>query len=98
MDPKRIGVADDDALEITWKDGAVSRYTPRDLRLACPCANCVEEWTGRPILDPATVPAEIKLLSTDLVGRYALTFKWTDFHDTGIFPFDMLREMAGLEA
>ena len=96
MDPKSINVTEADELEIVWKDDAVSRYTPRQLRLACPCAQCVEEWSGNNLLDPDSVPENILLLNTDLVGRYALTFKWSDFHETGIFSFDLLRSLAGL--
>jgi DUF971 family protein len=96
MDPKGINTTEADELEIVWKDDAVSRYSPRQLRLACPCAQCVEEWTGKRLLDPGTVPENILLLNTDLVGRYALTFKWSDFHETGIFSFEMLRKLAGL--
>jgi DUF971 family protein len=96
MDPKSIHTTEADELEIVWKDEAVSRYTPRQLRLACPCAQCIEEWSGKKLLDPDSVAADILLLSTDLVGRYALTFKWSDFHETGIFSFDRLRELAGL--
>jgi DUF971 family protein len=96
MDPKSIQTTEADELEIVWRDEAVSRYTPRQLRLACPCAQCVEEWSGKKLLDPDSVADNILLLSTDLVGRYALTFKWSDFHETGIFSFDRLRELAGL--
>jgi len=96
MDPKSINTTETDELEIVWKDDAVSRYSPRQLRLACPCAQCVEEWTGQRLLDPGTVSENILLLNTDLVGRYALTFKWSDFHETGIFSFEMLRKLAGL--
>ena len=97
MDPKKIDVLPSNELEVVWQDGAVSQYTPRQLRLACPCAQCVEEWTGERLLDPGSVAEDILLLSTDLVGRYALTFKWSDFHQTGIFPFEMLRKLSGLE-
>ncbi len=96
MDPKSIDVTDTNDLRITWKDDAVSLYSPRQLRLACPCAQCVEEWTGRKVLDPSTVSEDIHLLNTDLVGRYALTFKWSDFHETGIFTFELLRKLADL--
>lgn len=97
MDPKKIDVLDTNELQIIWKDEAVSKYIPRQLRLACPCANCVEEWTGRKILDVDSVPEGILLLNVELVGRYALTFKFGDFHEAGIFTFELLRKLGGLE-
>ncbi|MEE2887201.1 MAG: DUF971 domain-containing protein [Planctomycetota bacterium] len=98
MDPKKIDVTETDELQIVWQDEVVSLYTPRQLRLACPCAQCVEEWTGEKILDPASVSEEILLLNVDLVGRYALNFKWSDFHETGIFTFELLRKLGGLDS
>lgn len=41
---------------------------------------------------------DISLRNTDLVGRYALTFVWSDGHQTGIFSFDYLRQLAGLDS
>ena len=98
MDPKKIDVIETDQLQIVWQDEAVSLYTPQQLRLACPCAQCVEEWTGEKILDPNSVSEEILLLNVDLVGRYALNFKWSDFHETGIFTFELLRKLGGLDS
>ena len=66
--------------------------------LASANAPFIEELYGQFASDPASVPEDILLLNTDLVGRYALNFKWTDFHETGIFSFDLLRKMAGLDA
>jgi DUF971 family protein len=96
MDPKKIDILDTGELKIVWKDAATSQFSPRDLRLACPCAQCVEEWTGRKLLDEGTVADGIVLLDVSLVGRYALTFKWSDLHETGIFTFDLLRRMGNL--
>ena len=96
--PKSIEPVSPDELRIEWKDGAVSFYRARQLRLACPCAQCVEEWTGRKLLEEGQVSADISIRNTDLVGRYALTFVWSDGHQTGIFSFDYLRQLAGLDA
>lgn len=93
--PKKADLVSPFTFRIEWKDGAVSDYRARDLRLACPCASCVEESTGRPLLDPATVKQDILLLGAELVGRYGLSFVWSDGHKTGIFAWPRLRELGG---
>lgn len=93
--PRAVDLVSPFLLKITWKDGIVTEHTARDLRLACPCAGCIEETTGRALLDPTTVPADILLLVHELVGRYALAFTWSDFHKTGIFSWPYLRRLAG---
>jgi DUF971 family protein len=82
------------ALEITWPGGQVDRHAFAALRAACPCANCVDEWTGARILDPATIPLEIKITAMQLVGNYALKIVWSDGHDTGLYTWKKLREIA----
>jgi len=90
-------------VEIKWSDAHDSRYAFRDLRLACPCALCVDEWTGEPRLDPRTVPMDVRPLEVRSVGRYALQFTWSDAHNSGIYTYDKLRALdrtapaAGIE-
>jgi DUF971 family protein len=60
----------------------------------CPCAQCVNEYTGERVLDPAGVSDELTVETLDLVGRYALTFRWSDGHQTGIYSFRLLRELC----
>ena len=74
-----------------WPDGHVTIYPARDLRLACRCASCIEEMSGRPILDPATVPPTIRANSMELAGQYAVIITWSDGHSTGIYNFRDLR-------
>lgn len=90
MIPKSI-TRRDDGLIIDW-DGAghEARFPARDLRLACPCAGCVEEMTGRPLLDPASVPADVAPATLSLVGAYGLRVQWSDGHGTGIYTFAAL--------
>jgi ATP-binding protein involved in chromosome partitioning len=82
----------DDGLHIEWTEGAQEVFHPaRELRLACPCAACVEEMSGRPLLDPATVPADVRPVTVALVGAYGLRILWSDGHGTGIYTFERLR-------
>lgn len=93
--PERVEPTEDGRrLRIMWRDGHVSEYEPRALRLACPCAACVEEMTGRPLLNPAAVPADVMPHAIRYVGRYALRFDWSDGHETGIYPWDLLRRVC----
>ena len=85
---------DGERLRIDWRDGHRSEYPPRYLRLQCRCAGCVEEMSGRPVLIPASVPADVYPLGIRYVGRYALRFDWSDGHATGIYPFGLLREIC----
>lgn len=97
--PDEIGPTEDGtALRIRWGDGHVSTYEPRYLRIRCPCARCVEELTGRRILEPDSVPEGIYPRAIRYVGSYALRFDWSDGHDTGIYPFEFLREICPCEA
>lgn len=93
--PLEIGPTEDQTrLRIRWKDGHVSEYEPRYLRQCCPCAGCVEEMTGRPLLDPDSVSPDVYPLEIEYVGRYALQFHWSDGHRTGIYPYDQLRRIC----
>jgi ATP-binding protein involved in chromosome partitioning len=92
--PAAVEQAGPDTLRIRWSDGADHLYPVRELRLACRCAHCVEEMTGRPLLDESGVPADVRPLRIRSVGRYALQFDWSDGHDTGIYTFEYLRQIG----
>lgn len=81
----------DDGILIEWDDAGHQGFFPaRALRLACPCAGCVEEMSGKPLLNPIRVPSDIKPLSLALVGAYGLRVQWSDGHSTGIYTFEHL--------
>ena len=85
----------DDGLLIEW-DAAGHRalFPARALRLSCPCAECVEEMSGRRLLDPAAIPEDVRPLELHLVGAYGLRVRWSDGHGTGIYTFDRLRRQC----
>jgi ATP-binding protein involved in chromosome partitioning len=85
--------ASEEMVEIRWTDAHVTQLRFRDLRLACPCAECVDEWTGERRLDPMKVPMDVNPLEVRGVGRYALQFIWSDGHSSGIYTYDKLRAM-----
>jgi len=94
--PKKADLVSPLQFRIEWKGGGVSDYRARDLRLACPCASCVDENTGAPLLDPATVAEDIALEGAELVGRGGLACSWSDGHRTGIFAWPMLKQLGAL--
>jgi len=87
------GVLHGRSLAARWR----ARDPARMLRLACPCAACREEMTGRPLLDPARVPEDIDGLAVQLVGAYGIRIDWSDGHNTGIYAYEMLRRMCPCE-
>src|SRR4051794_23383580 len=79
---------EDAGLRIEWDAaGHEAFYPARSLRLACPCAACVEEMSGHPLLDPATVRVDVRPVALALVGAYGLRVTWSDGHGTGIYTF-----------
>ena len=79
-------------IEIVWEDEHRSPYTARDLRIACRCASCIEEMTGRALLDASRVAEDVVAKEIHLVGQYAIGVTFSDGHATGIYNFNDLRE------
>lgn len=94
--PEAIDVAGDGGIRIQWPGGPQVTIPAARLRDLCPCAGCVEEGTGRKILDPAAIPADIRPLAILPVGNYAVQIQWSDGHSTGIYTWEALREASGL--
>ena len=94
IEPREIKHEDDFSLSITWGDGRRCRYRASDLRRSCPCAQCVNEWTGQRVLKPESISENIEIQDLSIVGRYALNFRWSDGHETGIYSFRYLRELC----
>jgi DUF971 family protein len=94
IEPREIMQDDDSSLRITWGDEFIAFYSAPNLRRVCPCAQCVNEWTGQRTLIPETISDNIQFTDIEIVGRYALNFKFSDRHETGIYSFRYLREIG----
>ncbi|WP_018402743.1 P-loop NTPase [Marinobacter gelidimuriae] len=85
-------------LSILWEDGHRDDFDVRDLRLACHCALCVEEMSGRKLLDPKTIRPDVAPQQIVSIGNYAVKFDWNDGHSSGIYSFNNLRALGASAA
>jgi len=84
--------AEGNRLAVCWGDRQ-AEFPLAWLRGQCECAQCVNEWTGQAILDPSTIPADIRIEKMELVGGYAVRIYWSDGHNTGLFTWKKLRAL-----
>lgn len=92
--PLEIGRSGKHDVLVRWRDERETVFPARFLRLACPCASCVEEMTGRKILKESDVPEDIHPLAIHPVGQYAIKIQWSDNHASGIFTWERLDELS----
>jgi DUF971 family protein len=100
----RVMKTEGTGVEIDWRDGHHSAWNFAWLRNACPCATCHEEreHSGRPPGVPKPKPstllplyeAPVRPLEVTPVGKYALRFKWSDGHESGIYSWEYLRRVC----
>ncbi len=97
IEPTEIIEESGSNISIKWSDEKETNYNAPQLRKACPCASCIDEWTGEKRLKDDSVPEDIDFSHISIVGRYALNFHFSDGHDTGIFSFKFLRNLSDNE-
>ena len=99
--PTELERLDPGQLRITWSDGQRRVYTFEQLRQKCPCATCRDERKAAleapkamlPVVDlSATQPLGVDQMAP--VGNYAYGLTFSDGHDTGIYTFELLRELG----
>lgn len=94
--PDSIEVNDKNEFLVAWP-GTLVVVPALRLRDACACAECIEEGTGRKLLQTGAIPADIRALRIDPVGSYAIQIQWSDGHGSGIYSWDLLRRICGLD-
>ena len=89
-----------DELALAWNDGEESYLRMEQLRRACPCASCQGEpdALGRVVRPDVKLGERSFMLSRfEIVGGYALQLFWADGHSSGIYAYDYLRKLGGLD-
>lgn len=78
-------------LTVTWDDGIVSTYPVPYLRGWCPCAGC--QGHGNAVVY-REASEEIGAAGIYEIGAYAITIRFSDGHDAGIYSWQWLRAIA----
>jgi ATP-binding protein involved in chromosome partitioning len=90
--PSQMQLNESSQLAIQWQGQDSLVFDTLKLRLACPCAACVDEMSGKVKLDPTSVSENIKITTARVVGRYGLNLTFSDGHSTGIYKFERLKD------
>lgn len=83
-------------LVIAWHDSHESTFPLPRLRKICPCALCKSERENE---NPLKLFKDgsfknFMILKIEPIGRYALKMTWADGHSSGIYSYDMLRQLC----
>ena len=99
--PTHIDLKKDEGLTLEWPDGQRDFLPIAFLRRMSPSAEARhlrEEMAKNPLtVLPASAPhatGPLTALGAELVGNYAIRIRFSDGHDTGIYSWQYLRELA----
>jgi DUF971 family protein len=96
--PRHLDIKKDSGLTVEWADGATTFYPVAHLRRMSPSAEA-RELRDQLAKNPLTVlPARpsagpLTIADAELVGNYAITFRFSDGHHTGIYSWEYLRSI-----
>ena len=86
---------------IKWSDGSESFIQNKQLRDACPCANCSGEsdifgnvYKNNNQEHASNNQQKYKISGYRHIGHYAIRVQWADGHNSGIYSFDLLSNLS----
>ncbi len=86
-----IEVDREQAVTVVFDDGLGARFDLVQLRQMCPCAGCHgAREQGRAAFNGES----ITVIDAELHGNWAISIRWSDGHDTGMFAWTYLRALA----
>lgn len=80
---------------LRWSEEEKLVVSNRELRSHCPCALCVDELSGKMLLDAERIREDIAPKRITPLGNYALGIDWNDGHSSGIYPYKLIENLAG---
>ena len=81
----------DRVLEVRWDDGATQALTHLQLRQACKCSPCQAARLRGQLPDAAD---DVRLHDIRQIGHYAVQLVFSDGHERGIYPWELLRSLG----
>ena len=97
MSPKKIKVKEKKKLYIKWNDDTESEIGLKYLRDECPCAACKGETVLLKTYRPSKkdiLPGMYEIVNIKPVGGYAVQITWKDGHNTGLYTWENLKQLA----
>lgn len=79
-------------LELAFADGSVFRLPAEFLRVHSPSAEVRGHGPGQEVLQVGK--KDVQILAIEPVGSYAIQFRFSDGHDTGIYSWDLLYDFG----
>ena len=79
-------------LELVYGDKACNTFSAEFLRVHSPSAEVRGHGKGQEILQ--TGKRQVKIVNLESVGSYAIKLSFSDGHDTGIYSWTYLQELA----
>jgi len=79
-------------LELTYADGGIYSLPAEFLRVYSPSAEVRGHGQGKEVLQVGKL--NVKIDKIEPVGHYAVRLRFDDGHDTGIYSWEYLRELA----
>lgn len=95
MQPAKIKIIENKYLWIKWSDDTESKISLQKMRKLCPCATCLAERDNQSKdFIPLLLGNQTTVSGIEAVGSYAIQINWQDGHNTGIYEYPFLKNLA----
>lgn len=83
------------SVTVQWNEKDFTVFPLNVLQKNCPCAHCVEEISGKRLVNTGTLTSPIEASHIAKIGQYGIRISFNSGCTTGIFSYDYLLHLAG---